>query len=69
MCMNVHFVSFTNYFLKSCLRQKNELRAHPLRERIFEKFSIADPLVATVPEHLEIDDHFTAPFKYKNREK
>ena len=56
-------------FLKSCLHQKNELSVHSLRERRFEKFGIEDPLVATVPGHLKIEDHFTAPFKYKNQEK
>ena len=49
--------------------QRNELRSYPLRERIFEKIRIADPFVPTVPDNLEIDNHFTAPFKYSNKER
>ena len=50
-------------------KQKNEFQPHPLREKIFLKMKMADPLVPLPPDNLKIDNHFSTPFKYKNKRK
>ena len=59
----IHFIIFLHG------KQKNELRAHSQREKIFLKMGIVDPQVPLPPDNLKIDNHFSAPFKYRNRNK
>ena len=52
-----------------CGQQENNLHKSDWRERFFDWIKIRDPFEPVVPEHLEVDNFFTAPFDYERKEK
>ena len=51
------------------LLQENNLERSTFRERMFDCLKVRDPFEPVVPQHLEIDNYFTAPFKFERKEK
>ena len=60
----------TNYVcVLNVVQQENNLHKSDWRERFFDWIKVRDPFEPVVPEHLEIDNFFTAPFDYDRRDK
>jgi len=48
--------------------RENNLERSTFRERVFDFLKVRDPFEPVIPQHLEIDNYFTAPFKLARKE-
>lgn len=70
ICLKEKKKEQTNYMcVLNVVQQENNLHKSDWRERFFDWIKVRDPFEPVVPEHLEIDNFFTAPFDYDRRDK